>query len=131
MKTILCYGASSVWGFMPGSLDIETNLAKRYSKNEVNFYHRDYRLKVYTAATLNQSSNSPLQSHVFFRAPARGSAGRNHRSGFLPFEPLRTHRSFHRDFEEIQGIAVGFPGIDSVRHGNASNPLFLESAHPE
>lgn len=33
-KTILCYGSSSVWGFIPGTWDIKTNLVKRYPKNQ-------------------------------------------------------------------------------------------------
>lgn len=34
MKTILCYGASNVWGFVPGTYDLKTGLAKRYPKNQ-------------------------------------------------------------------------------------------------
>lgn len=34
MKTILCYGASNVWGFIPGSWNVEKGLAARYAKNE-------------------------------------------------------------------------------------------------
>ncbi len=33
MKKILCYGDSNVWGFVPGSYNLETKLAQRYSKN--------------------------------------------------------------------------------------------------
>lgn len=31
---ILCYGASNVWGFKPGSYNFNTGLAERYSENE-------------------------------------------------------------------------------------------------
>lgn len=34
MKTILCYGDSNLWGFRPGTFDVNTGLAARYSKNK-------------------------------------------------------------------------------------------------
>lgn len=34
MKTILCYGASNIWGFVPGSWNVEKGLAARYAKSE-------------------------------------------------------------------------------------------------
>lgn len=33
-KTILSYGASNTWGFIPGSFDLVTGLAMRYSPHE-------------------------------------------------------------------------------------------------
>lgn len=33
MKNILCYGTSNVWGFIPGSLNMDTFLGKRYDEN--------------------------------------------------------------------------------------------------
>ncbi len=34
MKTILCYGDSHVWGFIPGSFDANTGLSKRHPRNK-------------------------------------------------------------------------------------------------
>ena len=33
MKRILCYGDSNVWGFIPGSFNSETKLAKRHARS--------------------------------------------------------------------------------------------------
>ena len=34
MKSILCYGDSNTWGYVPGSLDFTTWYMERYSRND-------------------------------------------------------------------------------------------------